>query len=65
MPMTTDMKARDNPVEICTNWQRIIFNPIKTRITAMPVCKNINFETKLESRKYRDRSPIIANMLEE
>jgi hypothetical protein len=59
------MKAKDNPVEIGTYLERIIFNPTNIRMTAIPICKDLNLEIKFERRKYKERKPIIAKILEE
>jgi hypothetical protein len=52
-------------VEICADRERIIFNPANIRMIATPTCKNLNLEAKFERRKYSERKPIIANMLEQ
>jgi hypothetical protein len=65
MPIVRIIKAKDNPAEIRTDRERIIFNPTNIRMIATPTCKNLNLEAKFERRKYSERKPIIANMLEE
>ena len=54
----------DNQMGICTALESNIFKPTKAKIKAMPYFKYSNLLAIPASKKYKERSPIIAKILD-
>ena len=54
----------DSHIGICSTLARSIFKPTKAKTKAIPYFKYSNLLAMPASKKYKERSPIIAKMLE-
>ena len=62
MPTIT---PKDATTGILKWWEIIIFTPTKSKITEIPYLRYGNLPAMPESKKYNERKPIMAKMLEE